>query len=141
MSLEPLKPEIEEAIKQALNKSWSKHTVIWTTANDHCLSANQCMQTSLVICEKFGGHILKTEVHSKSNGKIPHYYNFIGGQRYDFTADQFSGPEYAGWKDTYEDERVDVEFVEQHLNNDAFLQALYSAFDREYKKLLNSDLT
>jgi hypothetical protein len=141
MSLEPLKPEIEEAIKQALNKSWSEHTGIRAGANHQCRSANQCMQTSLVICEKFGGHILRTEVADTSNWKIPHYYNSIGGQRYDFTADQFSGPEYAGWKDTYEDEQVDVEFVEQQLNNDAYLRALYFAFEREYKKLLNSDIT
>ncbi len=54
----------------------------WSADNPAC---GQCDVTSLVIQERFGGEILKTDV-----GGAIHFYNRIGGDRCDFTASQFT---------------------------------------------------
>lgn len=44
----------------------------------------QCSVTALVICDVFGGQILKTRVGSNF-----HFYNEIGSRRVDLTSSQF----------------------------------------------------
>ena len=84
-------------IEKALLESWSSETSL--NYYEQVPSYGQCAQTAIVVKEKFGGEILKThfETHPVSlMGKAPeanppglHFYNFIDGKRYDFTADQF----------------------------------------------------
>ena len=46
--------------------------------------------TALVVQDRFGGELLKTPVDGRW-----HFYNRVGGFRYDFTAEQFrTPPEY-----------------------------------------------
>jgi hypothetical protein len=71
------------AILRALRQAWCRETAPqWSAANPAC---GQCDVTALVIHERFGGEILKTDV-----GGVPHFYNRIGGTRHDFTASQFT---------------------------------------------------
>ena len=56
----------------------------WTPDNP---AAGQCNVTSLLIHELFGGELLKTPLPAGD-----HFYNRIGGRRYDFTASQFDRP-------------------------------------------------
>jgi hypothetical protein len=73
------------AIGAALAQSWSLETSRqWTVHNP---AAGQCNVTAIVIQERFGGNILKTPAPGGD-----HYYNFIDGERYDFTASQFERP-------------------------------------------------
>ncbi len=81
--------ELVNNIQKALLCSWSRDTSICYT-EDAPASYGQCAQTAIIICEKFGGEILKTD------GWPPvgrHFYNRIDGIRYDFTSDQFKTPE------------------------------------------------
>jgi hypothetical protein len=72
-------------IQRALRKAWSPSTASqWTP---HNLAAGQCNVTSLLIHELFGGELLKTPLPAGD-----HFYNRIGGERYDFTASQFDQP-------------------------------------------------
>lgn len=45
---------------------------------------------------------MRTAVKKQDGSSIRHFYNRIGGQRYDFTADQFAIPGYWG-ELSYED--------------------------------------
>ncbi|MET4385326.1 hypothetical protein ABIB73_001061 [Bradyrhizobium sp. F1.4.3] len=47
-------------------------------------AAGQCNVTALLIHDLFGGELLKTPLPAGE-----HFYNRIGGRRYDFTANQF----------------------------------------------------
>ena len=69
-------------VQSALRQAWSLSTASqWTPANP---AAGQCNVTSLLIQELFGGELLKTPLPAGD-----HFYNRIGGRRYDFTASQF----------------------------------------------------
>jgi len=73
----------ETAIVHALRQAWCRETAPqWSADNPAC---GQCDVTALVIQERFGGDILKTDV-----GGASHFYNRIGGTRCDFTASQFT---------------------------------------------------
>ncbi|MEI4803667.1 hypothetical protein WAZ07_20955 [Bacillus sp. FJAT-51639] len=73
--------EIEQ-MREVLFQSWSKETSSkWTLDNP---AKGQCGVTALVVHDLFEGEIMKTKV---SEGW--HFYNFINGKRYDFTAPQF----------------------------------------------------
>lgn len=48
-------------------------------------AVGQCSPTAIVVQERFGGAILKTSFQGAW-----HFYNSIGGKRFDFTAEQFS---------------------------------------------------
>lgn len=87
MNEPPLEPAMEKAIRQALLATWSDQTqpAFW----DAVPSYNQCAQTSIVVCERFGGEILRTKVSLTDGSEIDHFYNRIGGKRYDFTEEQF----------------------------------------------------
>ncbi len=80
-----------QKIRHALERSWSSETSV-CFSSDACASYGQCAQTAIVICEMFGGEILKT---TGWHGTGNHFYNRIDGKRCDFTADQFSMPDYS----------------------------------------------
>lgn len=72
-------------VQRALRKAWSLSTASkWTADNP---AAGQCNVTSLLIHELFGGDLLMTLLPDGN-----HFYNRIGGRRYDFTASQFDRP-------------------------------------------------
>jgi hypothetical protein len=74
-----------DGVQSALRKAWSSATSsLWTADNP---AAGQCNVTSLIIHELFGGDLLKTPLPAGD-----HFYNRIGGKRYDFTASQFDQP-------------------------------------------------
>lgn len=89
-------------VKRALVRSWSSKTSECFSP-DALPSYGQCAPTAIVIFEAFGGEILKTSGWPKDDGHFGrHFYNRIDGTRYDFTADQFSMPDYSH-KVQYED--------------------------------------
>jgi hypothetical protein len=74
-----------DEVQSALRKAWSLSTARqWTPENP---AAGQCNVTALLIHELFGGDILKTSLPAGD-----HFYNQVGGRRYDFTASQFDQP-------------------------------------------------
>jgi hypothetical protein len=74
-----------DEVQSALRQSWSLATARqWTLENP---AAGQCNVTALVVYELFGGDLLKTHLAAGD-----HFYNRIGGRRYDFTEGQFSQP-------------------------------------------------
>ena len=74
-----------QEVARALRNSWSLATARqWTAENP---AAGQCNVTALLVHELFGGELLKTRLPGGD-----HFYNRIGGQRYDFTDTQFSHP-------------------------------------------------
>lgn len=74
-----------DEVQTALRKAWSLATASqWTPTNP---AAGQCNVTSLLVHELFGGDLLKTPLPEGD-----HFYNRIGGKRYDFTASQFDRP-------------------------------------------------
>jgi hypothetical protein len=85
--------EVKANIRLALEQSWSAKTSL-CFHQDAPLSYGQCAPTAIVLFEKFGGEILRTEVRKKNGDVIRHFYNLIEGDRHDFTADQFNIPDY-----------------------------------------------
>ncbi|WP_027571630.1 hypothetical protein [Bradyrhizobium sp. WSM1743] len=74
-----------DQVQSALRRAWSLSTASqWTASNP---AAGQCNVTSLLVHELFGGDLLKTPLPAGD-----HFYNRIGGKRYDFTACQFDQP-------------------------------------------------
>src|SRR5215471_13439976 len=72
-------------VARSLRKSWSRASARqWTEANP---AAGQCNVTALLVYELFGGELLKTQLPEGD-----HFYNWIDGQRYDFTDSQFAQP-------------------------------------------------
>jgi hypothetical protein len=94
MNDQPLSKEAVAKIFGALKKSWSEETSSCFNPKIAPLSYGQCAPTAIVVFEHFGGEILKTEVAKRAGGSIRHFYNRIGGHRYDFTRDQFDIPHY-----------------------------------------------
>ncbi|MDF9482900.1 hypothetical protein P5738_15270 [Bacillus cereus] len=73
----------EKRIYEVLIKSWSIETSSkWTIENP---AKGQCGVTALVVQDICGGKIIKTKI-----GGVWHFYNFIDGQRFDFTESQFN---------------------------------------------------
>lgn len=89
MSSQPLSTEVEEVVRRALVRSWSGRTSVCFNPDIAPPSYGQCAPTVVVVFETFGGEILRTEAIRYDGGVIRHFYNRIGGKRYDFTADQF----------------------------------------------------
>lgn len=103
-------------VQRALRKAWSLSTASkWTADNP---AAGQCNVTSLLIHELFGGDLLKTPLPAAE-----HFYNRIGGTRYDFTASQFDQPI------AYMDILTDRADAEQGATGDQ-LAELRAAFQR-----------
>jgi hypothetical protein len=68
-----------------LRRCWSLDTSSqWLPENP---ARGQCNVTALVVCDHFGGEILKTPV-----GEEWHFYNRVAGTVYDLTAEQFPAP-------------------------------------------------
>jgi hypothetical protein len=124
-----LKPEIEAAVRDALQRCWSEKTGAgWSPDYP---SYNQCMQTAVVVLRVFGGEILKTIVITCDGREVEHFYNRIAGHRYDFTRDQFNIPHC--WKlIKYDDIEVSEHEVVPRLWPE-FLNLLSAAFSKEYK--------
>ncbi|MDF9556134.1 hypothetical protein P5757_08410 [Bacillus tropicus] len=73
----------EKRIYEALIRSWSIETSSkWTIENP---AKGQCGVTALVVQDIYRGEIKKTKVR-----EAWHFYNFIDGQRFDFTEVQFN---------------------------------------------------
>ncbi len=86
-----------ELVRQALERSWSAETSVCYNPKIAPLSYGQCAPTAVVVAETFGGEILKTQVPKKDGTSVRHFYNRIGGQRFDFTRSQFDElPDYWG---------------------------------------------
>ena len=91
-------------LENYLIKCWSiKTSSKWTAENPY---RGQCGVTAIVINDLFGGTILKTRV-----GEQWHYYNWINGQRFDFTSKQFDFDlDYqdidSSWDEAYSDTNV-----------------------------------
>lgn len=72
-------------LQRVLEKAWSlRSSSMWTPENP---ARGQCGVTALVVNDLLGGDILKTHLPDGV-----HFYNRLSGQRYDFTAAQFSEP-------------------------------------------------
>jgi hypothetical protein len=72
-------------VARCLRKAWSLATARQRTEANP--AAGQCNVTALLVHELFGGELLKTRLPEGD-----HFYNWIDGQRYDFTESQFSQP-------------------------------------------------
>lgn len=110
-----------QGILAALREAWSAHSSSkWTDAP----AVGQCSPTALVIQEHFGGAILKTPVQ-----EAWHFYNWIGGQRFDFTAEQFSvAPVYEDHPATRDEALLDCT-DEQHAALARRFLAAWAALD------------
>lgn len=76
------KADLDE-FRSVLHRCWSLETSSqWLPDNP---ARGQCNVTALVVCDRFGGEILKTPV-----GDEWHFYNRVAGTVYDLTAEQFS---------------------------------------------------
>jgi hypothetical protein len=92
-----LTEDTKELVRKALEQSWSSETSVCYNPKIAPLSYGQCAPTAAVVAETFGGEILKTQVPKKGSAPVRHFYNRIGGQRYDFTRSQFDDlPDYWG---------------------------------------------
>ncbi len=117
-------------VRRALERSWSAKTS-FCFSEDAAPSYGQCAQTAIVIREIFGGEILKTSGWPP-NGR--HFYNHIDGTRYDFTADQFSMPDYSHVV-SYDDI---LSSVEEAASETMFGQV--EELRRAFRKALNDEL-
>ena len=104
-------------VQRTLRKAWSLATASQWTASYP--AAGQCNVTSLLIHELFGGDLLKTSLPAGD-----HFYNRIGGKRYDFTASQFDQPI------TYTDLPADRAEAERGATSDQ-LAELRAAFGKQ----------
>jgi hypothetical protein len=85
MHISPLTSDQVLAIQAALEASWPTQSAYYKDVPE----LNMCGQTAVVVCERFGGEIMKTIVRNKFGHEIEHFYNCIGGNKYDFTESQF----------------------------------------------------
>jgi hypothetical protein len=112
-----------QQVRMALEKSWSGETS-FIYSRDAFPSYGQCAQTAIIIQERFGGEILRT---TGWHGRGNHFYNRIAGKRVDFTADQFTMPDYS-YDLTYEDQLSSAaEAAKETLPGQ--VEALRRAFD------------
>ena len=110
-----------DEVQSALRKAWSLSTASqWTPTNP---AAGQCNVTSLLVHDLFGDDLLKTPLSAGD-----HFYNRIGGVRYDFTASQFDQPI------AYMDLPTNRADAELGATNDQ-LAELRAAFQRHRTKL------
>ena len=96
MTPAPLTAPTQARIRRALEQSWSNKTSVCFNPDIAPRSYGQCAPTAVVVFEMYGGEVLRTAVKKYDGSSIRHFYNRIGGQRYDFTADQFNTPGYWG---------------------------------------------
>ncbi|WP_299747371.1 hypothetical protein [uncultured Tateyamaria sp.] len=75
----------EQTVRSALHGAWSLKTAVQWQADNPALG--QCNVTAAVICDMFGGEVLRTRLPG-----VWHYYNRINDERYDLTDSQFKAP-------------------------------------------------
>jgi len=77
-------------LENALQKAWCKETSAdcanWTAKNP---AWGQCVVTSLLVNDYFGGKIVWAEALLPNGTKISHYFNFINEMEIDLTQEQF----------------------------------------------------
>lgn len=87
-----------DKLRAVLPKAWSLETAVQWTAENPALG--QCNVTAAVICDMFGGEVLRTQLPG-----VWHYYNRIDGVRHDLSDSQFTGPGAVfSYPDVYEDD-------------------------------------
>lgn len=135
MTTAQLTADVQANIRLALEQSWSEDTSVCYNPSIAPVSYGQCAPTAVVVFEKFGGEILRTEVEKYDGTYIRHFYNRIGDQRHDFTADQFNIPDY--WRNvTYKDIPSSVaEALTEMLPGQ--LEAMRSAFESALARVNN----
>ncbi len=94
MESPPLSPAAQSEVRRALKRSWSEKTSVCYNPSIAPVSYGQCAATAIVICETYGGAILRSEIVRCDGTTARHFYNRIGGQRLDFTEDQLDIPGY-----------------------------------------------
>jgi hypothetical protein len=78
-----------EALRAALEQSWSVDTSAasgWTEANR---AKGQCAVTACVVQDYLGGEILNTIATLPTGETVSHYFNLVDGGIVDFTRQQF----------------------------------------------------
>ena len=116
-----------QKVRNALERSWSAETSVCYSPDAYA-SYGQCAQTAIVIQERFGGEIMRT---TGWHGLGNHFYNRIEGERVDFTADQFTMPDYS-YALTYEDRASSAAEAEEETRPgqvEALRRAFRKAFD------------
>lgn len=90
-----------DRVRAVLPKAWSFDTAVqWTSENP---ALGQCNVTAAVICDLFGGEVLRTSLPERPG--LWHYYNRIDGVRHDLTDSQFTDPGAVfALPDPYEDD-------------------------------------
>jgi hypothetical protein len=131
MSSLALSAHVEDAIRRALANSWSERTSAGFNPGLAPRSYCQCAQTTIVVFDRFGGDILKTHVLTVDGREIEHFYNRIGGRRYDFTADQFDMPNY--WQEVSYQDTLSSRSEAAETLQPGQLEALRSAFSLSYE--------
>ena len=114
----------EERIRAALEKAWSLDTAKqWSKENP---ANGQCNVTSAVICDLYGGEVLRTRYPT-----FWHYYNRIDGMRCDLTDSQFVRPDarFAA-PDGYDDELSDRDMAMEGISQREY-EALKKALLKE----------
>ncbi|EPY7711533.1 hypothetical protein PDR89_16100 [Bacillus cereus group sp. Bc002] len=113
----------EKRIYEALIRSWSIETSSkWTTENP---AKGQCGVTALVVQDIYGGEIKKTKVR-----EAWHFYNFIDGQRFDFTAAQFNEkPNYMDIESNREEAFADTNEKQYSMLKKKITKELKLSFD------------
>ncbi|EDZ51692.1 TPA: hypothetical protein QCR58_005134 [Bacillus cereus] len=113
----------EKRIYEALIKSWSIETSSkWTIENP---AKGQCGVTALVVQDICGGEIKKTKI-----GEVWHFYNFIDGQRFDFTEAQFNeNPNYLDVESNREEAFADTNEKQYSILKGKITKELKLSFD------------
>lgn len=81
-------------LRGAIERSWCAHTSQepekWSALNP---AGGQCVPTSLVVHDFFGGRIIRLDLSKSANHKLAeicsHYFNEVDGKWIDFSAEQF----------------------------------------------------
>lgn len=124
--------QLIQRIKEALRKSWSRHTCY--IFDEEYPFYGQCAQTAIALHEKFGGDILKTQGWPNEEGYGRHFYNRIDGVIYDFTAEQFTDiPDHTS-DIKYQDITSSIGEAQTETNKQqivALIHAFNNAFDED----------
>ncbi|MBJ8103050.1 MULTISPECIES: YunG family protein [Bacillus cereus group] len=113
----------KKQIYEALVKSWSIETSSkWTIENP---AKGQCGVTTLVVQDIYGGEIKKTKVR-----EVWHFYNFIDGQRFDFTEAQFNEKlNYMDAESNWGEAFTDTNEKQYDILNEKIMKELKLSFD------------
>ncbi|MFE3002910.1 hypothetical protein ACFXG4_49160 [Nocardia sp. NPDC059246] len=78
-----------EALREALEHSWSADTSSSGSWSEHNRAEGQCAVTACIVQDYLGGEILNSVATLPSGKIVSHYFNVIDSQRLDLTAQQF----------------------------------------------------